>query len=127
MLRQGDAGVFERYSQAKLNMMRELSKDWTVGPMNTKGVLVQRGQLGRFGTVLLQKRTEDGHGNWRDIGTKGVSWCAWRDSNPRPVAPEASLTYSYHFIISHLFYGCLPLGGICSRSQVILYPQLIDS
>lgn len=41
MLRQGDAEASKRYSQTKLDMMREASTDWTVEPTNMKGVLIQ--------------------------------------------------------------------------------------
>jgi integrase len=48
MLRQGDAGVFKRYSQAKLNMMREALDRLDRERTSTRRILVQRNRFRRL-------------------------------------------------------------------------------
>ena len=57
MLRQGDAGVFKRYSQAKLNMMREaLARLDRKANEHSETFGTAKPSQANFGTVLVQKR-----------------------------------------------------------------------
>jgi hypothetical protein len=57
MLRQGDAGVFKRYSQAKLNMMREaIAQLDRKANEHDESSGTAKANSANFGTVLVQKR-----------------------------------------------------------------------
>jgi hypothetical protein len=57
MLRQGDAGVFKRYSQAKLNMMREalLRLDRKANE-HDESFGTAKANSANFGTVLVHQQ-----------------------------------------------------------------------
>jgi len=91
MLRQGDSEVFKRYSQAKLNMMREaLARLDRQANQHQSISVTSRPNWG----VLLQFRYVvslwTGYEKRERIVEKGFSWYAWQDSNLRPFAPEAN-------------------------------------
>jgi integrase len=57
MLRQGDAGVFKRYSQAKLNMMREaLAQLDRKANEHDESSGTAKANSANFGTVLVQEQ-----------------------------------------------------------------------
>ena len=116
MLRQGDAQVFKRYSQAKLNMMREASKSSTGRLMSTGRILEHRSRISdlwnTFGTLDAK--------NWLEImvrffrmnelgGTPGVIL------TPDPLLRrQPDLFPLFQYLLSLLWFP--PFRGICSRS-----------
>jgi integrase len=87
MLRQGDSEVFKRYSQAKLNMMREalVKLDRQANEHNGSSVTARPNQV-----VLLRFCYVFSNQAWYEkrelVVQNGVSWYARGDSNTRPLA-----------------------------------------